>query len=58
MLVYGKEERFPISFGFPSLELAHQLELIENDVMSIRIIELMKLEEKRNPTMLTLEEHQ
>ena len=37
MLVYGKEARLPISLEFPTLELAHQLELIEDDTMSIRI---------------------
>ena len=48
MLVYGKEARLPISLEFPSLELSHQLELIENDAMSIRMTYLMELEEKRS----------
>lgn len=34
MLVHGKEERIPISLELPSLELAHQLELEENDPMT------------------------
>ena len=45
MLVYGREARLPISLEFPTLELAHQLELIEDDAMSIRIAELMELED-------------
>lgn len=57
MLVYGREARLPISLEFPSLELAHQLELIEDDVMSVRMVELMELEEKRNKAMQTLEIH-
>ena len=48
MLVYGREARLPISLEFPALELAHQLELIENDAMTVRMVELMELEEKRN----------
>ena len=48
MLVYGREAKLPISLEFPTLELDHQLELVEDDAMSIRIVELMELEEKRN----------
>ena len=48
MLVYGREARIPISLEFPYLELAHQLEIIEDDAMIVRITELMELEEKRN----------
>ena len=36
MLVYGWEARLPISLEFPSLELAHQLELAKNDAMIVR----------------------
>ena len=58
MLVYGREARLPISLEFPSLELAHQLELIEDDAMTVRMAELMELEEKRGKDMHTLEIHQ
>ena len=58
MLVYGKEARIPISLDFPALELAHQFELIGNDAMSIRMVDLMELEEKRSQEMQTLEIHQ
>lgn len=58
MSVYGREARLPISLEFPSLELAHQLELIENDSMFVRIVEFMELEEKRNQAIQTLEAHQ
>ena len=58
MLVYGREARLPISLEFPSLELAHQLELVENDAMTVRMVELMELEEKRSQAMQTLEIHQ
>ena len=58
MLVYGREARFPISFEFPSLELSHQSELLEDDAMTVEMAELMELEEKRNHAMHTLEIHQ
>lgn len=58
MLVYGREARLPILLEFPSLELAHQLELIEDDAMSIRMVELMELEENRKKAMQILEVHQ
>ena len=45
MLVYGREARLPISLEFPALELAHQLELMENDAMYVRMENLMELEE-------------
>lgn len=37
MLFYGREEMLPISLEFPSLELAHQLELVEDDAMTVRM---------------------
>ena len=58
MLVYGREERLPISIKFPSLELVHQLELVKNDAMTTRLAEVMELEEKRQQVMHTLEVHQ
>ena len=58
MLVYGREARIPISLEFTTLEMAHELELIENDVMSIRNAKLMDLEEKINQATQTLEAHQ
>ncbi len=58
VLVYGREARIPISLEFPSLELAHQMELIEDDAMSVRMEELIELEEKRRKAMQTLEIHQ
>ena len=57
MLVYGREARLPISLKFTFLELSHQLELLEDDAMTIRMAELMELEEKRNEAMHTLEIH-
>lgn len=51
VLVYSREARLSISFEFPSLELTHQLELIEDDSMSVRMVELMELEEKKNKAM-------
>ena len=54
MLVYGREARVPISHEFPSLELAHQLELLEVDAMTIRMAQFMELEEKRNKAIHTL----
>lgn len=58
VLVYGREARLPISLEFPSLEVAHQLELVEDNAMSVRMAELMELEEKRSRAIKTLEVHQ
>lgn len=49
--VYGREARLPISLEFPAFELAHQLELIEDDAMTVRMEKLMELEEKRKKAM-------
>jgi hypothetical protein len=58
MLVYGREARLPISLEFPALELAHQLEIAEDDAMSVRMAELMELEEKRDQALHALDLHQ
>lgn len=58
MLVYGREVRLPILLELLSLELSHQFELEEDDVMTVRMAELMELEEKRQHAMQTLEIHQ
>ncbi len=58
MVVYGREARLPISLEFLALEKAHQLELIENDAMYVRMVDLMELEEKRHQAIHTLEIHQ
>ena len=58
MLVYGREARLHISLEFPALELAHQLEIAKDDAMTVRLAELMELEEKRNHAFHTLDIHQ
>ena len=58
MLMYGREARLPISLEFPSLKLAHQLELSKDSAMTVRMVELMELEEKRSQAMHTLNVHQ
>ena len=58
MLVYGSKARLPISLEFLSLELAHRLKLIEDDSMSVRMENLMELEEKRGQAIHALEIHQ
>ena len=58
MLVYGWEGMLPISLEFPSLESAHQWEIIENNSMTVRMTKLIELEEKRQQVMQTLEIHQ
>lgn len=58
MLLYGREERLPISLEFLSLELAHQLEIIEDSDMTIKMEEFIELEEKRHQAMQILETHQ
>ncbi|KAH9289992.1 hypothetical protein KI387_034109, partial [Taxus chinensis] len=58
VLVYGREAKLPLSLELPSLELAHQLEVIESDPLTVRFAELMELEEVRDKAMKTLEQHQ
>lgn len=58
MLVYGREARLPVSPEFPTLELAHQLELTEDNAMSIRMADLMELEEKNSEMIQIIEIHQ
>lgn len=58
ILLYGREARLPISLEFPSLELAHHLELLEDNAMVVRMVELVELEEIRNRAKHTLEVHQ
>lgn len=58
MLVYGREARSPISLESPSLELAHQLELLQGDEMIIRMVEFMELEEKRKKDIISLNDRQ
>lgn len=58
MLVNGREARLPLSLELPFLNLAHQLELLENDVISIRYAKLIELEEVRERAMQTLGVHQ
>lgn len=58
MLVYGREARLPISLEFLALELAHQLEVVEDDAITVRMAELMELEEKRDQALHTLDLHQ
>ena len=59
MLVYGKEARLPLSVELPALDIVRQLEMFEEqDPMSMRYAELMKLEESRDKAMKALEYHQ
>lgn len=46
-LVYGRKTGLPLSLELTSLDLAHQLELLENDALSVRYVELTKLEKIR-----------
>ena len=57
MLVYGRDTKIPISLEFPSLDLGHQLELLEDDAMTVRIVELMELEEIRDQVVHTFKVH-
>ena len=58
MLVYGREAKLPIFLEFPSVELSHQFELLEDDAMIFNMAKLMELEEKRHQAMHTLDDHQ
>lgn len=57
ILVYGREARLPLSLELPSLDLAHQLELLENDALLVRYAELIELEEVREKAKKTLNVH-
>lgn len=58
MIMYVREAKNSLSIELPSLESTHQLELMENDAISIRLDELMELEEIKNQDMHMLEIHQ
>lgn len=58
MLVYGKDERLPISLEFLALDLANQLDMIEEDPMIARLAQLVELEEVRNEAMRKNEQAQ
>ncbi|XP_059068684.1 uncharacterized protein LOC131859145 [Cryptomeria japonica] len=58
MLVYGKKARLPISFEFPALDLANQLDTLEEGPSTIRLAQLFELEETRNEAMKKIEQHQ
>lgn len=57
MLVYGREARLPLSLELSSLDLAHQLEVLENDALSVRYDKLIELEEIREKAKKTLNVH-
>ncbi|KAH9324824.1 hypothetical protein KI387_005002, partial [Taxus chinensis] len=56
-LVYGKEARIPIYVGLPTLDLLHQMELLENEPLQIRYPELMELQELRDKAYLNMEKN-
>lgn len=45
MLVYGREVKLPLSLEIPSLDLAYQLEVMEDEALTVRFSKLMELEE-------------
>lgn len=45
MLVYGREVKLPLFLEIPSLDLAYQLEVMEDDALTMRFSKLMELEE-------------
>lgn len=57
-LVYGKEDRLPISVELPSLDLANQFDMTEEELMTTRLAQLSELEEVRDEAMKKLEVHQ
>ncbi|XP_059070710.1 uncharacterized protein LOC131860326 [Cryptomeria japonica] len=58
MLVYGREARLLVFLDLPSLDLAHKLELLENDALLVRYAELTELEEVREKAKQALNAHQ
>lgn len=58
MLVYGKEARLPISFELPALDLANQLDTLEEGPLTVRLAQLFELEETRKDAMNKIEQHQ
>ncbi|XP_059066433.1 uncharacterized protein LOC131857742 [Cryptomeria japonica] len=58
VLVYGKEGRLPISVELPILTLIRELEMLQEEPMQIRLVELMELEEVRKQALLAIENHQ
>lgn len=58
MLLYGKEARLPISLELPTIDLANQLDMIQESPMIVRSAQLFELEETRNDAMRQIEQHQ
>ncbi|XP_059076872.1 uncharacterized protein LOC131876102 [Cryptomeria japonica] len=58
MLVYGRKARLTISFELPTLDLANQLDTLEEGPLTVRLAQLFELEETRNDAMSKIEQHQ
>lgn len=57
VLIYGKESRLPISIELPTLSSIKELEMMEEDLMEVRLIKLMELGETKRKSLKNLEIH-
>ena len=51
MLLYGKEARLPISVELPTLDFMHQIDMLDEELMTVRLAQLNELEEKRRDAL-------
>ena len=57
MLVYGKEARLLVSVELLALDFMHQLDMLDEELMTTRLNQLNKLEEKRRDVLQKTESH-
>lgn len=57
-MVYGKDALFLISLEVPTLQLLKFIEVVENNPMAVRLVEIMELEEARETAFTSLQDRQ
>lgn len=57
ILVCGKEERLPISLELTDLDMVNRLDMIEEQPMKTRLVQLVELEELRNKALKKIKLH-
>ena len=58
MLVYGKEARLPVLVELPVLDFMHQIDMLDEEPMTVRLAQLNELEEKRRDFLQKIENYQ
>ena len=58
MLVYGKEARLLVLVELPALDFMHQMDMLDEEPMTVSLAQLNQFEEKRRDALQKLEHHQ